>query len=185
MKGTMNKKVAVLVGSLRKESINLKLANALIKAAPAGMEFEFVELDKIPPFNQDDEYSPTPAVTRLKQQIQDADALLFVTPEYNRSMPGVLKNAIDTASRPYGENAFAGKPALVSGASIGPISTAVAQQHLRSPLAFLDVQALAQPEVFIHYTDGLIDEEHNLTVESTREFFRDVMQTFADFLQKF
>lgn len=181
----MTKKIAVLVGSLRTESINLKLANALVKVAPAGLEFEFVEIDKIPLFNQDNEYSPTPAVTRLKQQIKDADALMFVTPEYNRSMPGVLKNAIDTASRPYGENAFAGKPAMVSGASIGPISTAVAQQHLRSSLAFLDVHAMAQPEVFIHYMDGLVDENHDLTVESTREFFKGVMQTFAEFVEKF
>lgn len=102
MKGTLNKNVAVLAGSLRKESINLKLANALSKVAPTGFEFDFVEIDKIPFFNQDEEHNPTPAVTRLKQQIKDADALMFVTPEYNRSMPGVLKNAIDTASRPHG-----------------------------------------------------------------------------------
>jgi chromate reductase len=178
-------KVAVFVGSLREQSINRRLALAFTKVAPENFEFEFVDIGSIPHFNQDEEYNPAESVTRMKQQVLEADALMFVIPEYNRSMPGVFKNALDQGSRPYGESVFDGKPALIAGASIGPISTAVAQQHLRSVLAFLNVFPLAQPEVFIYADEDLIDMEGNVSVDDTREFFREVMREFARFLERF
>lgn len=166
------RKVAVLVGSLRKESINRRLATALAKLAPARFTFQQLTLADVPLYNQDlDANMPEPA-QRLKREISAADAVLFVTPEYNRSIPGVLKNAIDTASRPYGKSAFAGKPAGVIGTSIGTIGTAVAQQHLRTVLAYLDMPTLGQPEAFIHFTDGMVDEAGSIPNEKTRAFLQ-------------
>src|SRR5690606_25829863 len=123
--------IAVVVGSLRRESINRKLADALVRLGPAGFEFKQVQIDDLPLYNQDDDATQAAAVKRIKAQIAASQGVIFVTPEYNRSMPGVLKNAIDHASRPYGESAWAGKPAGVLGASIGSIGSALAQQHLR------------------------------------------------------
>jgi chromate reductase len=132
-------RIAVLVGSLRKDSYNQKLALALAHLAPENFTFEHLRIDDLPLYNQDDDGNQAPAVKRLKTEIAAADGLLFVTPEYNRSIPGVLKNAIDHASRPYGQNAWGGKPAGVLGVSVGAIGTALAQQHLRNILAYLDV----------------------------------------------
>ncbi|HHX83366.1 MAG TPA: NAD(P)H-dependent oxidoreductase, partial [Pseudomonadaceae bacterium] len=129
--------IAVITGSLRKESFNRQLADAIIKLAPAGFSFTHLEIGDLPLYNQDDDEQPAESVKRLKAGIQKARGLLFVTPEYNRSLPGVLKNALDHASRPYGQNAWAGKPGGVIGASIGAIGTAMAQQHLRNILAYL------------------------------------------------
>ncbi|MBD8899670.1 NAD(P)H-dependent oxidoreductase [Rhodanobacter sp. DHG33] len=169
-------KVAVLVGSLRKASINRRLAKAVERLAPKEFVFDHVRLDDLPLYNQDFD-ADYPAVARqLKQQIESADALLFVTPEYNRGVPGVLKNAIDLASRPWGTNSFAGKPGAVIGASIGAIGSALAQQHLRNSLAYLDVATLAQPEVFVHFKDELIDAEGHIGNENTQKF----LQTFVD-----
>ncbi len=146
--------IAVVIGSLHRDSFNRKLATAIAKLAPPEFSFNQVEIGDLPLHNQDDGANQTKAVKRLKGQIKTARGLLFVTAEYNRSIPGVLKNAIDHASRPYGESVWAGKPASVLGASIGTIGTAVAQQHLRTTLAYLDVPTLGQPEAFIHTKEG-------------------------------
>lgn len=158
--------IAVIVGSLRKDSFNRQLANALAKLAPAQFSFKQVEIGDLPLYNQDDDGQPAASVKRLKAEISAAQGLLFCTPEYNRSIPGVLKNAIDHASRPYGQSAWAGKPAGVLGASVGAIGTALAQQHLRNVLAYLDVPTLGQPEAFIHVKDGLFDSAGNIGPDS-------------------
>ena len=149
--------IAVVVGSLRRESFNRALANAIVKLAPPEFQFVQVQIGDLPLYNQDDDATPHKTVVRLKAEVTQAQGLLFVTPEYNRSMSGVLKNAIDHASRPYGQNTWAGKPAGVLGASVGAIGTSMAQQHLRNVLAYLDVPTMGQPEAFIHAKDGLFD----------------------------
>ena len=141
--------IAVIVGSIRKDSLNQKLAEALAKLAPPEFSFRKVRIDDLPLYSQDDDGQPAAAVTRLRKDIAAADGLLFLTPEYNRSIPGVLKNAIDHASRPWGQSVWGGKPAGVLGVSVGAIGTALAQQHLRNILAYLDVPTLGQPEVFL------------------------------------
>lgn len=163
-------KVAVVVGSIRKNSINRKLAKALVKLAPSDLEFDFLDLGDLPVFNQDHDQNPPAPVERVKAQVASAGALLFVTPEHNRSLPTALKNALDWASRPYGSNLWAGKPAAIAGASPGAIGTAVAQAHLRSVLGYLDVPTLGQPEMYIHFTQGLIDDEGTVTNDGTRKF---------------
>jgi len=173
----MSIKVAMLVGSLRKDSFNRRLARAVEKLAPGELAFEHVEIGGLPLYDQDFDGSYPTSCQQLKQQIEAADALLFVTPEYNRSVPGVLKNAIDIASRPWGTNSFAGKPGAVIGASIGATGSALAQQHLRNVLAYLDVPLLGQPEVFVQFKDdGPVDPSGEITVESTRKF----LQGFVD-----
>ena len=142
--------IAVVVGSLRRDSFNLKLANAMAKLAPSEFSFKQVQIGDLQLYNQDDDANQAASVLRLKNDIKTARGLLFVTAEYNRSIPGVLKNAIDHASRPYGQSAWTGKPAGVLGVSVGAIGTALAQQHLRNVLASLDVPVLGQPEAFIH-----------------------------------
>ena len=154
--------IAVIVGSLRKDSFNQKLARALVKLAPPDFAFSHVHIGDLPLYNQDDDAHPAASVQRLKQEIKAAGGLLFVTPEYNRSIPGVLKNAIDHASRPYGQSAWAGKPAGVIGVSVGAIGTALAQQHLRNVLAYLDVPTMGQPEAFIHATDALFNAQGDI-----------------------
>ncbi len=180
----MNKyKIAVIVGSLRKDSFNRKLANAIVKLAPSEFMFRQVRIDDLPLYNQDDDMDQAESVKRLKNEIKDVQGLLFVTPEYNRSIPGVLKNAIDNASRPYGDNAWAGKPAGILGVSIGVIGTSMAQQHLRNVLAFLDVPTLAQPEAFIHAKDGLFDESGNIGVDS-KQFLQTWMDRYVAWVKK-
>lgn len=164
-------KIAVVVGSLRKDSFNKRLALGLAKLAPADFTFEHVEIGDLPLYNQDDDGKQADSVKRIKAQIQAAQGVLFVTPEYNRSVPGVLKNAIDHASRPYGQSAFAGKPAGVVGASVGAIGTALSQQHLRNVLAYLDMPTLGQPEAFIHAKDGLFDADGSIG-EASRKFLQ-------------
>lgn len=176
-------KIAVIVGSLRKDSFNLKMANAIEKLAPSEFTFQQVHIDDLPLYNQDDDMNQAESVKRLKLEIKDAQGLLFVTPEYNRSIPGVLKNAIDHASRPYGQNAWAGKPAGILGVSIGVIGTAMAQQHLRNVLAFLDVPTLAQPEAFIHAKDGLFDESGNIGAGS-KQFLQIWMDRYVAWVKK-
>lgn len=169
-------KIEVVVGSLRKASFNKALAHAVTKLASADFEFSFLDIGSLPLYSQD--YDPDfPEVARkFKQRIEAADGLLFVTPEYNRSMPGVLKNAIDWGSRPWGTNSWKDKPAAVCGISLGATGTALAQQHLRNALAYLDVPTLGQPEVFIKYTDGFFDAAGNIANEETRKF----LKTFVD-----
>ena len=174
--------IAVLVGSLRRESLNRKLANALARLAPAEFSFQQVQVDDLPLYNQDDDASRAPPVKRLKDEIAAAHALLFVTPEYNRSLPGVLKNAIDQASRPYGHNSFAGKPAGVIGASIGAIGTALAQQHLRNVLAYLDVPTLGQPEAFIQVKEGFFDADGGVGAHS-RGFLQSWMDKYIAWIK--
>jgi chromate reductase, NAD(P)H dehydrogenase (quinone) len=167
--------IAVVVGSLRRDSFNRKLATAVTKLAPTEFSFKQVQIGDLPLYNQDDDANPAEAVTRLKANIKAANGLLFVTAEYNRSIPGILKNAIDHASRPYGQNAWAGKPAGLLGVSVGAVGTAVAQQHLRGVLAYLDVPTLGQPEAFIQAKPGLFDEAGHIGTDS-----KQVMQNWMD-----
>jgi chromate reductase len=175
--------IAVVVGSLRKDSFNRKLANAIVKLAPSDFSFKQVEIGDLPLYNQDDDANQAASVKRLKGEITASHGLLFVTPEYNRSMPGVLKNAIDNASRPYGQSAWAGKPAGVLGASVGAIGTAMAQQHLRNVLAYLNVPTLGQPEAFIHAKEGLFDENGNIGADS-KKFLQNWMDQYVSWVKK-
>jgi chromate reductase len=177
-------KVAVLVGSLRKDSFNRKLARAVQRLAPSDWSFDELRIDNLPLYNQDFDSDYPPVCQQLKAQIKAADALLFVTPEYNRSIPGVLKNAIDIASRPYGSSAFANKPGAVIGISVGATGTALAQQHLRNVLAYLDVPLMGQPEVFLKFSDGLIDEAGNIGVESTRKFLQGFVDRYVEWVKR-
>ncbi len=176
-------KIAVVVGSIRKDSINRKLALALAGLAPAGFSFEHVQIDDLPLYNQDHDATPSEQIKRLKAHISGAQGVLFVTPEYNRSIPGVLKNAIDHASRPYGQSAWNGKPAGVIGASGGAIGTALAQQHLRNVLAYLNMPTLGQPEAFVQFKEGLVDAHGKITVEATEKFLQGWMDKFAAFVK--
>ncbi len=174
--------IAVIVGSLRKDSFNRKLAEALAKLAPPEFSFKHLEIGNLPLYNQDDDANPAATVTQLKSEIKAAQGLLFVTPEYNRSIPGVLKNAIDHASRPYGQSAWAGKPAAVVGISVGSTGTALAQQHLRNVLAYLDVPTLGQPEIFIQLKEGLFDESGSIGAAS-KEFLQNWMNQYVEWVK--
>jgi chromate reductase len=176
--------IAVVIGSLRRDSFNRQLANAIAKLAPAEFSFKQLEIGDLPLYNQDDDANPAESVKRLKAEIQAAQAVLFVTPEYNRSMPGVLKNAIDHASRPYGQSAWAGKPAGVLGISIGAIGTAIAQQHLRNSLAYLDMPTLGQPEAFIQARDGLFDGTGGIGNPDTKKFLQGWMDRYVAWVKK-
>ncbi|GFO67358.1 FMN reductase [Geomonas limicola] len=176
--------VAVVVGSLRQDSINRKLARALEQLAPKEFTFRYLEIGDLPLYNQDNDPNPPEQVTRFKAELAAAQSLLFATPEYNRSIPGVLKNALDNASRPYGQNAWAGKPAGIVGASIGTIGTAVAQTHLRSILAYLDVPTLGQPEVYLFVKEGFFDASGNIASDGTRKFLQDWMDRYTAWVKK-
>ena len=170
--------IAVIVGSLRRDSFNRKLATAVVKLAPPDFKFTQLQIGDLPLYNQDDDASQPEPVQRLKAAIATSQGLLFATPEYNRSIPGVLKNAIDHASRPYGQNSWAGKPAGLLGASVGVIGTAMAQQHLRNILACLDVPTLGLPEVFIQAKEGLFDEAGNVT-EGSKKLLQSWMDRYV------
>lgn len=176
-------KIAVLVGSIRKDSFNKKLALALAKLAPSDFLFEHVRIDDLPQYNQDDDAAPSEEVVRLKSHIASCQGLLFVTPEYNRSIPGVLKNAIDHASRPYGKSVWNHKPAAVAGVSVGATGTAMAQQHLRNILAYLNVPTLGQPEVFIQNKDDLFDGDNGIG-EASRAFLQSWMDQYVAWIKK-
>lgn len=175
--------IAVVVGSLRKDSLNGRLAVALERLAPAEFSFARLNIGELPLYNQDDDGNQAASVKRLKDEIRAAQGLLFVTPEYNRSIPGVLKNAIDHASRPYGQSAWAGKPAGVIGISVGVIGTALAQQHLRNILAYLDVPTLGQPEAFLQAKEGLFDASGNIG-PSSKEFLQGWMNRYCDWVRQ-
>lgn len=175
--------IAVIVGSLRHDSFNRKLANAIVKLAPPEFSFKQVQIGDLPLYNQDDDSNQAESVIRLKSEIAAAHGLLFVTPEYNRSIPGVLKNAIDHASRPYGQSAWAGKPAGVLGVSPSVSGTAMAQQHLRNVLATLDVPTLGQPEAFIQAKDGLFDGAGNIGAGS-KKFLQNWMDHYVAWVKK-
>ena len=176
--------VAVLVGSLRKESFNRKMAKALQALAPPSLNLEIVEIGNLPLYNQDDDANPPPNSAKFKARIQRADAVIFVTPEYNRSVPGVLKNAIDIASRPYGKSAWNGKPCAVISVSPGAIGGFGANHHLRQSLVFLDMPTLQQPEAYIGGAAELFDAQGNLAKESTREFMRKFLAAFAQWIER-
>ena len=169
-------KIGVVVGSLRKDSMNRQLALALAHLAPSDFTFEHLRIDDLPLYNQDDDGNQAASVKRLKTEIAATQGLLFITPEYNRSIPCVLKNAIDHASRPYGQSAWSGKPAAVIGIANGAIGTALAQQHLRNVLAYLDVPTLGQPEAFIQMKEGMFDDKGHIGIEATQKF----LQTWMD-----
>ena len=175
--------IAVVVGSLRRDSHNRKLAHALAQLAPDDFSFSHVDIADLPPYNQDDDAKPHACVLRLKSQIRSAQGLLLVTPEYNRSIPGVLKNAIDHASRPYGQSVWEGKPAGVIGMSVGAIGTAMAQQHLRNILAYLNVPTLGQPEAFLQAKPGFFDDDGRIGVASLA-FVQGWMDQFAAWVRQ-
>jgi chromate reductase, NAD(P)H dehydrogenase (quinone) len=177
-------RVGVVVGSLRRDSFNRHLAEAIVKLAPPEFSFKQLQISDLPLYNQDDDATPAEPVRRLKTEIADSDAILFVTPEYNRSIPGVLKNALDHASRPYGQSAWAGKAAGVIGISPGSIGTAIAQQHLRNSLAYLDMPTLGQPEAFIQAKEGLFDGAGNIGNEDSRKFLQDWMNRYVAWVKK-
>ena len=170
--------IAVVVGSLRAQSFNRRVAEAMTRLPAAeGHDFAFLEIGDLPLYNQDDDANPPEAATRLKQEIRASDGVIFVTPEYNRSIPGVLKNALDHASRPYGDSAWAGKPAGVIGVSVGSTGTALAQQHLRTILAYLDMPTLGQPEAFLQWSGALVSGEGEIG-EKSRDFLDGWMEGF-------
>jgi chromate reductase, NAD(P)H dehydrogenase (quinone) len=177
-------RIAVVVGSLRNDSINRKLAIALAALGPQDFAFEHVEIGDLPLYNQDHDATPSEQVKRLKAHISSSQGLLFVTPEYNRSIPGVLKNAIDHASRPYGQSAWNGKPAGVIGTSSGAIGTAMAQQHLRNVLAYLDVPTMGQPEAFVQFKEGLVDERGHIANPQTRQFLQGWMDKYVAWVKR-
>src|ERR1017187_3701294 len=176
--------VVVLVGSLRRDSLNRKMANALIALNAAPLKFEFAEIGHLPMYNQDlDGETPPPAWVSFRQQIKSADAVLFVTPEYNRSVPGVLKNALDVASRPYGKSAWDGKPGAVISVSPGALGGFGANHHLRQSLLFLNVPAMQQPEAYIGGAANLFDAEGKMTNESTHDFLGKFVQSFSAWIE--
>lgn len=177
-------KVGYFVGSLAKESINRKLARALVKLAPQDLALEEISYSELPPYSYDYDSDYPPVARALKEKILSMDAILFVTPEYNRSIPGALKNAIDWASRPYGENALTHKPSAVIGASIGQIGTAVGQQHLRSILGFCNSPQMNAPEAYIHFTPGLVNDDGEVSNPSTEEFLRGFMEELSVFTRR-
>jgi chromate reductase, NAD(P)H dehydrogenase (quinone) len=178
-------RIALVIGSLRKDSINRKLATALAALGPQDFSFEHLRIDDLPLYNQDDDKQPAESVKRLKSEISASQGVIFVTPEYNRSIPGVLKNAIDHASRPYGQSAWAGKPAGVIGCSGGAVGTAMAQQHLRNICAYLDMPTLQQPEAFIQFKEGLVDDKGHVTVDATRDFLKKWMDAYVAWVKRF
>ena len=176
--------VAVLVGSLRKESLNRKLAKALVAMAPATLKLEILEIGHLPFYNADYESDPPQAVREFKQKLESYDAVLFVTPEYNRSVPGVLKNAIDVGSRPYGKSSWSRKPAGVISASPGVIGGFGANQHLRQSLVFLDMPPLQQPEAYIGNAGKLFNDKGDIVAEEMRDFMQKYLQAFAQWIER-
>lgn len=175
----MDIKVAVIVGSLRRDSLNRKFANALIELAPASLQTEIVEFGDLPLYNEDREEQPPPAWVAFRDRMHSAQAVLFVTPEYNRSMPGGLKNALDVGSRPYGKSIWAGKPCAIVSVSPGAIGGFGANHHLRQSLVFLNMPAMPQPEAYISRADKLLGSDGKLAQQETRDFLGRFMQAFA------
>lgn len=178
------RRVSVLVGSLSSKSINRSLARALTKLAAPALELVEVSLADIPMLNSEFQNDPPPPVWRMKQEIEATDAVLFVSPESNRSVPAVLKNAIDWGSRPWGRNSWANRPAAIIGASPGPTGTAAMQQHLRTILSPLQAPLMGQPEAYVHYKAGLIDETHAVTDERIRSFLQSYIDAFVLWIEK-
>jgi chromate reductase, NAD(P)H dehydrogenase (quinone) len=182
----MHKKIAVFVGSLRKESFNRKMAKVLTKLAPESLMLEIIEIEGLPLYNQDydDEGKPPLAWNTFRQRVKSFDGFLFVTPEYNRSIPGVLKNALDVGSRPYGQSVWGGKPGAVMSVSPGNIGGFGANHHLRQSLVFLDAPTMQQPEAYIGGAAQLFDADGNVTNETTRELLKRFMNAFTGWVAK-
>jgi chromate reductase len=175
----MNKyRIGVLVGSLRKESFNLKSAKALIALAPESLSLELLTIGDLPLYNEDIDATPPEQYKTFREKIRGCDGFLFVTPEYNRSVPAVLKNAIDVGSRPYGKNSWDGKPGAVVSVSISPMGGFGANHHLRQSLVFINVPVLQQPEAYIGNAQSLFDEKGNLINDSTQKFLKNFMSSF-------
>lgn len=181
----MTIQIAVLIGSLRRESYNRRLAHAVQKLAPSELTFKELQISDLPLYNQDDDGNPSAPVKRLKSEIGASQGVIFVTPEYNRSLPGVMKNAIDHASRPYGQSAWVGKPAGIIGASIGSVGTAVSQQHLRGVLGYLDMPTLGQPEVFLQVDDKFFAADGGIADDKTRKFLQSWMDAYVGWVKRF
>jgi chromate reductase len=183
---TMDKpmNVCVLVGSLRKASLNRTVANVLLSLAPSSMKLDIVEIGQLPFYNEDLETAAPPAQwAAFRQSVKAADAVLFVTPEYNRSVPAVLKNALDVGSRPYGRSVWDRKPGAIVSGSPGAIGGFGANHHLRQSLVFLNVPTLQQPEAYLSHVDKLFDEQGKIASESTRKFLQQFMQAFANWVE--
>lgn len=176
--------VAILLGSLRKDSINRKVANALKELAPPSLKLDVVEIGSLPLYNQDLDASPPAEWVAFRNRVLSFDALLFVTPEYNRSVPGVLKNAIDVGSRPYGKSVWNGKPGAVMTAVGGAIGGFGANHHLRQSMVFLNVPMMQQPEAYVGGADKLFDAAGKLTVDATKEFFTKFLQSFETWIER-
>lgn len=182
----MAKKIAVFVGSLRKDSLNRKMAKVLIGLAPASLKLEIVEIGDLPLYNQDpdDGGKPLPQWTAFREKVKSFDAFLFVTPEYNRSVPAALKNALDVGSRPYGYSVWGGKPGAIVSVSPGAVGGFGANHHLRQSLVFLDVPAMQQPEAYIAGAGQLFDEKGNITNPATKEFLAKFLTAFTAWVEK-
>lgn len=176
--------ILIIVGSLRSASINRRLGKALALLGADRADFAWAELGSLPLYNQDQDGAPAAAVSAFREQVRQADGLLFITPEYNRSVPGVLKNAIDIGSRPYGQSVWAGKVGAICGASPGATGTAMAQQHLRNVLGHLDVDLVRQPEVFLKLDEALITEEGQITNPSTAQFLDGFLGKLLDLVDR-
>jgi chromate reductase len=179
-----NYNVAVFVGSLRKDSLNRKLAKELIALAPQSLKLEIVEIGNLPFYNQDFEENQPKEVREFRQRIKSADAVLFVTPEYNRSVPAVLKNALDVGSRPYRENAWDAKPGAVISCTTGALGAFGANHHLRQSLVFVNVPTMGQPEAYIGNAASLFDDKGALVNDSTKEFLQKFLQAFAQWIER-
>lgn len=173
-----------IAGSLRRQSFNRSLLRAAQELAPDGASIDIFELDGIPSFNQDEEANPPAKVAELKQRVRSAGAILFVTPEYNYSVPGVLKNAIDWASRPYGDSAWNGKPVAIMGASVGSIGTARAQYHLRQMFVFLNMYAVNQPEVMLSNAHKHFDQDGKLKDENAKKLIRQLLEELLSWTRR-
>jgi len=184
MRKNMIKKIAIIVGSIRKESFSQSLANNIVTLLPEGYEPEFIKIDDLPLYSQDYDTADAPEqYKRFREQVKDTDAVIFVTPEHNRSYPAALKNAIDLGSRPYGQSVWNGKPALVVSQSPGDISGFGANHHLRQTLTFLNMPTLQQPEAYIGHTNKLFDEQGRINNEGTVEFLQTVIDAFIEMVE--
>ncbi|NLC14000.1 MAG: NAD(P)H-dependent oxidoreductase [Chloroflexi bacterium] len=182
----MNKKIAIVVGSIRKESLSQSLANNMVALLPEGYDAEFIKIDHLPLYSQDYDTANTPEqYKQFRDQVKDTAAVIFVTPEHNRSYPAALKNALDIGSRPYGQSVWNGKPALVVSQSPGNISGFGANHHLRQTLTFLNMPTLQQPEAYIAHTNKLIDEHGKITNEGTLEFLQNVINAFVELIRRY
>lgn len=179
------KKIGIVVGSLRKESYSKKIAHNVAALFPEGYETEFIEIGNLPLYNEEYDENAPAEYTAFRNSVKEVDAVLFVTPEYNRSVPGVLKNALDVGSRPYGQSVWGGKPAAIISQSISNLSGFGANHHLRQSLTFLDMPVLQQPEVYLANSPDLLDENGKINNEGTINFLQSVVDAFVELIKKF